>query len=330
MFRKTWKQIKIFIAIAVIIICIPRSILPIASKTDDHTDDLTYYLKVNESETRLSEFRDDSTALRIKLDQLEIINKSRKRYGAKPVKLDIMASRLANKMSLEAAENVYTGHWNLAGEKPYHRYAFAGGYDHITENAYGEWSSAYGPDMGLHEIAALMKAGHEVFMKEKAPNDGHKQTIISKEHNYVGIGYHLAGNQFRYYEEFVDRYFEFENIPSSAKPGENTTITVRTDENSYLYFMIVYYEGFPNPLTPKEISKRASYPDYTDQQYQQVYAWDLAKYRKGSEYRIPLSFSNKGLYYIHLFSDVKEYTSPTRLSTKGKTPYSGIVISVKE
>ena len=56
------------------------------------------------------------------------------------VKLDILASRVANKMCREAAENNFIGHWNLAGEKPYHRYAFAGGYDHVSENAFGEWS----------------------------------------------------------------------------------------------------------------------------------------------------------------------------------------------
>lgn len=326
MFRKTWKQIKILLAIIVIIICIPRSILPLSPEEED----LAYYLKINEAETRLPEFRDDSMAIKLKLDQLKVINSSRKRYGAKPVKLDIMASRLANKMSREAAENGYVGHWNLAGEKPYHRYAFAGGYDHVSENAFGEWNTTFELDADPDEIAYLMKAGHEAFMEERAPNDGHKQVIISKDHNYVGIGYHLAGKQFRYYEEFIDRYFEFENIPSQVEPGENTSITVNTDGKSYLYFMIVYYENFPKPMTPKQISSRGSYQDYTPDQHQQVYAWELAKYRRGSTYKIPLSFKKEGLYYIHLFSDKKEYIHPSSLNTKGKTPYSGIVIRVKK
>lgn len=325
MFRKTWKQLKIFIFIIVIIACIPRSILPISSQAEN----IEKYMKLNDVEKRLPEFKDDREALTLKLEQLEEINRSRKRFSAKPLKLDILASRVANKISREAAENNFVGHWNMAGEKPYHRYAFAGGYDHVSENAYGEWSSENyinNPEV----IKGKMKSGHDSFMKERAPNDGHKQTVIAKDHNFVGIGYHLSGKQFRYYEEYIDRYLEFENIPSEAKPGEKKSITVRTDGKSFLYFMIVYYEKFPGPMNPKEISSRGSYADFTNEQYQQLYAWDLARLRNGSAYNIPLTFEKEGLYYIHLFTDEKEITSPARLSTKGRTPYSGIVIKVRK
>jgi hypothetical protein len=47
-------------------------------------------------------------------------------------------------------------------------------------------------------------------------------------------------------------------------------------------------------------------------------------------YTIPLSFTKKGLYYIQIFSDKKEITKPSSLTTKGKTPESGIVIKVTE
>jgi uncharacterized protein YkwD len=324
MFRKLWKQLKFIAIIVVIIICIPRSILPNSTQTGD----IEYYINLNDTEERLPVFKDTREALELKLEQLDIINSSRRRFGAKPVKLDILASRVANKICREAAGNEYIGHWNLAGEKPYQRYAFAGGYDHVSENAYAEWSKEYlenAPD----EIAFMMRNGHKTFMEERAPNDGHKQTVIAKDHNFVGIGYYLTGKQFRYYEEFIDRYFEFENIPSEIKPGKRSTITVKVPEKTFLYFMIVYYEKFPEPLTPKEISRRGSYDDFTKDQYQQVYAWDLATYRSGNAYNIPLSFKKEGLYYVQIFSDKKEYTRATNLSTKGKTPYSGIVIRVR-
>ena len=57
-------------------------------------------------------------------------------------------------------------------------------------------------------------------------------------------------------------------------------------------------------------------------------AWDLARYRNGTLYKIPLSFSKEGLYYIQIYSDKKEFTRPGSLNTKGKTPESGIVIKV--
>ena len=88
--------------------------------------DFGYYKMLNDNKKRLYEYRDDDNNLRLKLIQLDIINKSRKRHNAPPVKLDILASRVANMMSREAAENGYISHWNMKGEKPYHRYAFAG------------------------------------------------------------------------------------------------------------------------------------------------------------------------------------------------------------
>jgi uncharacterized protein YkwD len=328
MFRKIWKTLKYFIIFAIILICLPHSILP-HSSSDNPQDEIEMYQKLNDIETRLQQFKDTPEALKLKLIQLDVINKSRKKYNAEPVKLDILASRVANKMSREAAENNYTGHWNMAGEKPYHRYGLAGGHDHVSENAFGEWSSE-NYQVSDEKISSMMKSGHASFMSERAPNDGHKKTIIEKSHNYVGIGYYLNGRQFRYYEEFIDRYFEFENIPSEVKANEPFSITLKTDGKSFLYFLIVYYEKLPSPLTPAQISRKGSYNDFTEKEYSKLLAWDLSRYRNGTLYQIPLKFSAAGLYYIHIYTDKKEIKKPGSLDTKGKTPYSGIVIKVTE
>ena len=326
MFRKTWKQIRIFVILIVILVCLPHSILP--HKTSDSSkDELENYQMLNESEQRLIEFKDGEEALKLKLVQLDFINKSRKKFNAQPVKLDILASRVANKICHEAAVNNFVGHWNMAGEKPYHRYAFAGGYDHVSENAFGEWSSdKYNTSGSI--IRSMMKSGHESFMAERAPYDGHKKNIIDKVHNFVGLGYFLSGKQFRYYEEFIDRYLEFENIPKELKIGDPGSITLKTDGNNFLYFLIIYYEKYPQPLTPNQITKKGSYTDFSNEEYQKIFAWDLSRYRYGTKYKIPLSFSKEGLYYIQVYSDKKEITKPTSLSTKDKTPLSGIVIKV--
>lgn len=326
MFRKTWKQIKILIVFVAIIIVIPRSLLPHSSGDQP---DIEYYIKLNDAEKRLEEYRDNRQALELKLGQVEVINASRRRFNAKPVKLDILASRVANKMCREAAENNFIGHWNMKGEKPYQRYAFAGGYDHVAENAYGEWSNMEYIN-SPETITSLMKIGHQTFMKEKAPNDGHKKTVITKDHNYVGIGFALSGKQFRYYEEFIDRYLSFGDIPSEVRKNEKTSITVSTDGKEFLYFMAVFFEKSPKSMSPRDISRRNSYDDFTNDVYKEMWAWDLAKVRNGNTYRIPLSFSREGLYYIQLYTDKKEITRSGSLDTKGKTPRSGIVIKVIE
>lgn len=327
MFKKTWKQIKLLIVLIIILICLPHSILPHRVE-NNNKEEFESYQKQNESEKRLREFKDNDEALKLKVEQLDVINKSRKINNAPLVKLDILASRVANRMAKEAAENEYLGHWNLAGEEPYLRYGFAGGYDHVSENAYGEWSSdTY--FVSPQVISSMMKKGHGKFMAERAPDNGHKVNIIDKSHNFVGIGYYLNGKQFRYYEEFIDRYFEFENVPSELKIGEQCKITVKTNGQSFLYFMIIYRENFPQPLTPAQISKKGSYRDFTNEEYKNLAAWDLSRYRNGTIYEIPLSFTKEGLYYIQFFSDKKEITKPASLNTKGKAPESGIVIKVK-
>jgi hypothetical protein len=232
-------------------------------------------------------------------------------------------------MAKEAGENKYIGHWNMAGEEPYLRYAFAGGADHVSENAYGQWSTEK-YNLTPQTLEFMMKEGHGKFMSETYPNDGHKQTIIDKSHNFVGIGYYLSGNQFRYYEEFIDRYLEFQDLPSEVKKGDAFNVTVKTNGHSFLYYMIIYRENFPKPLTPEEISNKGSYRDYTDEQYKEIPAWDLSQYRSGSSYTIPLNFTKEGLYYIQIFTDKKEVVKPASISTKGKTPESGIVIKVSE
>jgi uncharacterized protein YkwD len=326
MFKKTWKQIKILVILIIILICLPHSILP--HHTDEGgKDDLENYRKLNESEKRLEEFKDNDEALTLKLAQLELINKSRKKYNALPVQLDILASRVANKMCREAAENEYLGHWNLAGEEPYLRYAFAGGFDHVSENAYGEWSSDnYISSSQL--IASMMKTGHGKFMAERAPGDGHKKNIIEKSHNFAGIGFYLTGKQFRYYEEFIDRYLEFENIPKEVKADERFNITLKTNGQSFLYYLIIYRENLPLPLSPAQISNRGSYRDFTDEKYKEMVSWELSRYRNGTQYQIPLSFPKEGLYYIQIYSDKKEIDKKGSINTKDKTPESGIVIRV--
>lgn len=326
MFRRTWKQLRILIVLIILLICLPHSILP-HQNSGSGKDDLDIYLKMNDKEQRLIEFKDDESLLKLKLTQLDLINESRKKHNAPPVKLDILASRVANKMSREAAENNFVGHWNMAGEKPYMRYAFAGGHDHVSENAFGEWSSA---DYNSSEssLGSLMKSGHRSFMSERAPNDGHKQNIIDKSHNFVGIGCYISGKQFRYYEEFINRYFEFENIPSEVAVNESFNISLKTGGQGYIYFLIIYREKLPKPLTPAQINSRGSYEDFTDEEYLTIPAWDLSRYRNGTLYQIPLKFSKDGLYYIQIYTDKKQITKPGSISTKGKTPYSGIVIRV--
>ncbi len=77
MFRRVWKTLKFFLIIGIILICLPHSILP-KQTSESGKDDIESYIKLNNSESRLSEYRDDEEALKLKLQQLRVINNSRK------------------------------------------------------------------------------------------------------------------------------------------------------------------------------------------------------------------------------------------------------------
>lgn len=292
-------------------------------------EEFNAYKKLNDAETRLADFKDTDEILRLKIAQVHKINAYRRQFKVQAVQLDIFASRVANKMAKESATEGYISHWNLAGEKPYHRYAFAGGYDHVTENAYVRQST--GPvSKDLATTAELMQFGLDNFMKEKAPYDGHKQNIIAPSHNHVGLGVFTAQNQFSYYEEYLDRYLDFSSVPATVQSKEDFTIVLSTQPGYYLYFASVYYEPFPKPMTVKELSKTGGYPDFTDARMESRPPWELAENRSGQQYTLPFSFSKPGLYYIKLYISDKEITKPQTAGTEGFDQASGIVIRVEK
>jgi len=323
MFRK----IKIS-ALLIILAALTNSIFS-QGTVGSQKGNFAWYRSLNDQETRLSEFKDSDEALSIKLVQMAVINESRKKHGADPVMLDILASRVANKMCREAAGTGYVSHWNLAGEKPYHRYAFAGGSDHVSENAYGEWTNGEF-EISNNLIGEMMKAGHERFMNEKAPNDGHKKNITEKAHNYIGIGFYMTARHFSYYEEFINRGLEFSDIPVTLKVNEASSVTVDTKGKSYLYYVMIYRENFPQPRKASQLKNTGGYDDFTNELYRQIPAWDLAKLKTDFVYTIPVRFTKEGLYYILIYTDKKENTGQSVLSTKGKPAMSGIVISVRD
>lgn len=285
------------------------------------------YKALNAAETRLAEYRDSDSSLAVKLRQLAVINASRARFRVQAVELDILASRVANRQSMEAAQNGFHGHWNLRGEKPYHRYAFAGGTDHVSENA--SYSSTTGEfTRSLDFVATSMEEAHGRFMAERAPNDGHKQNCIGKDHNYVGIGFYLAKSTFAYYEEFLDRYIELIDPPFTASAGKSVEVAVRPLATGYYpYAALTYYEAMPKAMSVAQVNAKGSYPDYTDTQGNELWPWDLETGADGVT-RITLSFPRAGLYYLQFYLDTKKPDGQSA-STEGRIQASGLVVRVQ-
>jgi uncharacterized protein YkwD len=287
------------------------------------------YKKLNDQETRCIEDKDSDAMLAAKLVQLATINEARAKHRAPPLKLDILASRVANRASREACEQNYQGHWNTLGEKPYHRYAFAGGQDHVLENAFAMWTSGTYPE-SIETILTLMKQGQHSFMGESAPLDGHKRNCIDPHHNYVGIGCHLSGGQFRYYEEYLDRYLVFDTAPTRVAVDELFVLQFKPQDSRYCaHMLLVDYEPNPMPMSPEEISRRDRYPDFGTEKVLSLASWDMRPRKPDGFYRVPLCLQKEGVYYVQIYlSD--EGCNKRYVSTVGKIQASGLVIRAEK
>ena len=290
---------------------------------------LAKYIELNEKETRLLSFKDNKEALILKLNQVDLINKSRKKYKAPPVELDILASRMANQIAHEAAQNNYSGHFNLKGEPPYIRYANSGGTDHVTENAA---AASYDQSIEANSktITENMKLLHDAFMAEKAPNDGHKKACIDQFHNFVGIGYALHGKEFRYYEQYLDRYLHFDPFDREVRIKDEVSLSFKPLNDKHIpYFVIVFHQPVPRSMTAAQIDKIDAYHDYTDKEYLNLGPWEIPHPNEDGFTTLKLNFDRKGYYYVQIFLSDTPHKKGGRASTKGKVQASGVVIHVK-
>lgn len=285
------------------------------------------YRALNDAETRLLDFKDDDWTLQLKVTQLQIINQSRKKHKAPPVALDILASRVANKMATEAVDGMFMGHFNLEGQWPWYRYALAGGTDHISENASAIRSSddlATGED----DLLSYMEKMHRAFMAEKKPNDGHKQNCIDKHHTHVGLGLAIEGGEFRYYEVFVDSYLQIKPPVTSIKRGDSWSLSVKPlDASQHMWMCVVYHQPFPKKMSAKEASAIATYNDYGKSVFASLAPWDLPVIDAKGFTAFEFTFKEKGLYYVQIYLSDEPYTSG-KVSSDGKTSASGVVVTV--
>jgi uncharacterized protein YkwD len=294
-----------------------------------YTDaDLRMALAENEKEGRLPEFKDNETTLKLKLEVLDLINENRARHGVPTVRLDILASRVASKTSSEASKGDYYGHWNLRGEKPYHRYAFAGGVDHVMENA--SMIQGGGPmTKDYAQVLSFIKKMHMMMYNETPPNDGHRRNILLPSHTHVGLGFSMIENRFRYYELFVDRYLEFDPVPAMVKAGGKVTVSGAVLPAGYgVFFATVYYEPVPEPMTASQLRTMGGYPDFTNARAANLPYWQIKYDDASRKFSFDFPTTRPGLYYVHIYIK-RGHTGkepPSSVSTAGLSPVSGIVI----
>ncbi len=131
---------------------------------------------------------------------LSLINNDRAAYGLANVSYTNFSS--AQQHSESMLENHYFSHWDIYGMKPYMRYTLLGGNGSVDENVAYIYNSS-----GVNVLGALKQMEYNMmYNDQQCCNNGHRDNILTPQHNYISIG--VAYNRTTIYltEDFIDNY----------------------------------------------------------------------------------------------------------------------------
>ncbi|KWT86744.1 CAP domain-containing protein [Candidatus Magnetominusculus xianensis] len=273
----------------------------------------------------------DSTLDKLRQQQLAQINKSRTSHGLSSVSLDDKASKAAQRHCEAMVAGDFFGHTGLNGARPFHRYNLdEGGDGHVAENiCLFKSSQAHTTDDKT--MAELAAKGHGMFMAEVPPEDGHRQNILEKWHNYVGLGVSVKGGSYTYCEEFLDKYIDISGPLSKTIPyGQKIEFTgaVISPGEFGLYMIAVTYDA---ALVPPAKPQPSSYKDAGAQKAAVLPPWDFNKdgrrYDKRSgKFSISMKMEKKGYYYVVFY--LKE--NPSSIPYEGARSNSSAAVSTND
>src|SRR5258706_1862889 len=189
----------------------------------------------------------DETRMSIRTGMLRLINRDRKQFGFKPVELDLRMSTLADVYCRTQIRNRTTGHFTTDGIAPYMRYSFAGGNDAVAENA-AAWSASYNFD--ARSLYEMMRSSEDSMMREVAPHDGHRRTILDPYATHVAIGVAWEGGEFRITQELIRHYVDW-TPPLPRESGSDAPVLCsgKPRDRYIVQGSTVHHQPMPQPLS---------------------------------------------------------------------------------
>jgi uncharacterized protein YkwD len=139
-------------------------------------------------------------ALRTRL--LALLNAHRTGTGLPPLAPDPLAESAAQSQANDMETAGVMRHTDSSGRSPYERFKSVGGFASL----YGENVAFFGLD--VNDLATQWRAVDKLdamMMAELAPDDGHREAILSPLYRKVGIGVAIGLNGLYLAEDFVAR-----------------------------------------------------------------------------------------------------------------------------
>jgi hypothetical protein len=237
---------------------------------------------------------------------LNQVNIERAEAGLTSLQLDGLACAVAQKHATEMARNNFLSHWGLDGQKPYHRYSFAGGVEAIQEN---EAAINTSTPIASDEVPIHLMSLHRSMHDEAPPDDGHRKAILNPINTHVGFGVADYGFCVRLCELYLARYVAIDPYAVTASPRDKFVFSGRLLQPNYSVEDIdVFYEPLPTPPDKAwlRIARPYGLPDehdsYLPKLPQNYFYQDGSRgsieLRSSGRFRVPILLSRKtpGIY----------------------------------
>ncbi len=244
----------------------------------------------------------------LKLRLLEEINRARTEEGLSPVIYSPALSDAADAHCREMLLEGYISHWNRAGHKPYLRYAWAGSQGSTAENITSLHDSDFPDDLKILWVS--MFTGHQRFMAEVPPDDGHRRSILDPRQTHVGIGVAYNHTGMRLIEVYEARYVDLKPLPPRATLRDSLLISGRVVAPGLAFeALTVFFEPLPAAMTISELRRTKSYglPNEHRHERAQLFRERYTDGTRGSvelapdgSFRLPLIFwkGKPGVYTV--------------------------------
>lgn len=262
---------------------------------------------------------------------IELINRDRASLRLTPLKMDPTATLAGQKHAEEMATQTYLSHWNRQGKLPDQRYNEQGGTDYVRENIYLQTRSGDTTDSSVLPLIANptytrreIEEIETAYFNEVPPNDGHRRNILSEQHTHVGIALAKARNGQRSAiantQEFVDRYLEVDNIPSTCLPGSEVLVSGKITGPVKFRSITIGRASLPVSMSKEALTQTRGYSrppafeTYWPYPYKSPRPVQLSAEQRFS-IRVPLSERRQpGLYYVSIWVEEngKEFISSQR------------------
>jgi uncharacterized protein YkwD len=215
-------------------------------------------LRAPEISLRRTELYPDDAPPRdtVKRAVFERVNEDRIAAGLRAVRWDEAAARAADDFCARQAAEKTRGHFLTDGVPPYARTSFAGVFGMGSENSVSWVTTA---ESFSEPLVKLALEGHAEMIRERAPGDGHRRTILDPYATHVGVGYAAAQGRFQMAQEFLTRGLRSLSLSPLSGGATGVFVEGRPLSELTLRFVTIAWEPSPRPLTRQEASGRTSY-----------------------------------------------------------------------